>query len=377
MKKVSFLLILMCCLSAATFAQTKGTEKIDSLGLPGDNLNLTVVLQLFQESETLEDFEKKLNQESLNVNNLDLNNDEKTDYIKVIDNKTGDAHAIVLQTNVNDKETQDIAVIEVEKDKAGKTVVQIVGDEELYGKDYIIEPKENDKSADEKTVINNNTTNNYYNNDVQTDQTPKVYVSVNAWPVVTYMYAPSYVVYVSPWYWSYYPRWWNPWRPWYWHNYYWHHYNYHHNHYHGHYWRTGTYRNQGAHAYYGPRRVNSGIVKRNRTAGIYSNTYKREGNGMNNVKPSRPNPGYNKPNNQPIKNNNKPSETANPGYNKPNNQPVKNNNAGATPKPRVKSNPSPRNNSYSKPPNSQPTQKPSPRPSKAPGPSKGGGGKRK
>ncbi len=358
MKNFLSFLILISAFGHSHFAFSQTTQKADSLGLPGDNLNLSVVLQVFQESETLDEFEKKINYESNKINNLDLNNDDKTDYIKVIDNKNGDDHAIVLQTNISEKEVQDIAVIEVEKDKNGKVVVQIVGDEELYGKDYIIEPKENDSATSNKTetAVQQNTVDNNTNNS-GADNSPKVYVTINTWPVVQYMYAPSYVVYVSPWYWSYYPTWWSPWRPWYWHNYYWHHYHYNHNHYYGHYWRTNTYRNSGAHAYYGPRRMNSGTVKKNRTTGIYSNTYKRESNGMNNVQPSRPNPGYNKPNNQPIKNND----------------------PGSTPKPRVKSNPGPKNNSFNKPPRNQSTQKPSPspKPSRPSGPSKGGGGKRR
>ena len=57
----------------------------DRLGLPGDNLNLAAVLDIFQKSPTLEDFEAALNADTSKVNNLDLNNDNQVDYIKVID----------------------------------------------------------------------------------------------------------------------------------------------------------------------------------------------------------------------------------------------------------------------------------------------------
>ena len=77
------------------------------------------------------------------MNNLDLNNDGKTDYIIVIYNKTNSANAIVLQTSINDKEIQNIAVVEIEKDKPDKVVVQVVVqvvvNEDLYSKDYIFE----------------------------------------------------------------------------------------------------------------------------------------------------------------------------------------------------------------------------------------------
>lgn len=352
------LLLSLLGYSKPTFSQAPA--KADSLGLPGDNLNLYVVLQLFQESKTLEEFEKKLNQESLKVNNLDLNNDDKIDYIKVVDNKNNGAHVIVLQTPVNDKETQDIAVIEVEKDKKENIVVQIVGSEELYGKDYIIEPKENDSSA--KLTDNNK-------NVSETGESAKVYVSINYWPVIQYMYAPSYVVYVSPWYWSYYPVWWNPWAPWYWHDYYYHHYHHHHHHYYGYYHQTVFYRNIDAHTYYGPRRSTSTFVQKNRTEGRYNRTYKREPININKDKPSRPNPGYKEPTVKPSRDNNQVSPK------NPRVDPNPRVRPETRPTPRIenrpKSNPSvnPRINR----PTQQPRQNPTPRP---PSQNKGSGKRR-
>ena len=57
MKRLTLLLFLSTIVySQSAFSQT--TEKMDSLGLPGDNLNLYSVLDLFQKSETFEAFEK-------------------------------------------------------------------------------------------------------------------------------------------------------------------------------------------------------------------------------------------------------------------------------------------------------------------------------
>lgn len=306
------LLILFLGYAGTDYAQS--VNKSDSLGLPGDNLNLYAVLDLFQKCETFEEFEKKLNQEDSKINNLDLNNDKKIDYIRVIDNKNGDNHAIVLQTPINEKENQDIAVIEIEKKKDGNYTVQIIGDEELYGKDYIIEPQENDPdkkqmaannpnvkqksdttvSADGKTVIVNNyyTTNNYNttnNNSSNSNRPDVVYVSVNYWPMIHYIYAPGYTVYVSPWYWYYYPTWWHPWNPWFWHDYYWHHYHHYH-HYYGWYHRAPNYRNPVTHSYYGQRKVTSATVTENRVKGNYIQTYNSP--NPNKGKPATPNPGF-------------------------------------------------------------------------------------
>jgi hypothetical protein len=103
-EKISLILVLIIMNSFSIQAQNNEEEK---LNLPGDNLNLYAVLNLFQESETLELFEKNLNAEDSKINNLDLNNDDKIDYIKVVDNVEGDTHLIVLQVAINEKENQD------------------------------------------------------------------------------------------------------------------------------------------------------------------------------------------------------------------------------------------------------------------------------
>ncbi|MFY9311293.1 MAG: hypothetical protein WAQ28_19770 [Bacteroidia bacterium] len=261
-------------------------EAPDSLGLPGDNLNLYAVLDIFQKSETLEGFEKTLNTENSKVNNLDLNNDDKTDYIRVIDNVKGTAHAIVLQVAVNAKENQDVAVIEVEKDNDGNVKIQIVGDELLYGKNYVVEPKqETDKKRMGSTpnpgysggTQVTNVTNNYYN-DNTTNYNNGAYdywYPASSWAIVRYMYYPSYVVYTSPWSWGYYPWYWNPWRPMFWHSYYygciWPHYD----HYYGWYYRSNSIYNNTAHTYYGQRRSTSQTVSARRNDGSYRQTYSR------------------------------------------------------------------------------------------------------
>ena len=109
-------------------------------GLPGDNLNLFAVMKIFRESETLELFEKKLNDENADFNNLDLNGDGQPDYIKVIYNSDGNLHTIVLQVALNESENQDVATIYVDKDANNQVRIQLIGDETLYGKDYIVEP---------------------------------------------------------------------------------------------------------------------------------------------------------------------------------------------------------------------------------------------
>lgn len=253
-------------------AQDKEAEK---LNLPGDNLNLYAVIKLFQESETLEGFEKDLNAEDSKINNLDLNGDNNIDYIKVIDNVDGDSHTIILQVAVNEKENQDVAVISVEKDAKGQVQIQLIGDEELYGKDYIIEPNyaDGDKSAETPNPGYKGNTKTVNGETVVVTKT--TYVEVQTWPVVRFIYMPGYFAWHSPWYWGYYPSYWHPWRPYYWDYYYGYHSHWHY-HYYGHYRHSHFYRNPFyTNSYYRSHRSSSITVNQRRESGLYKSTYSR------------------------------------------------------------------------------------------------------
>ena len=149
---LSLLFILfICLLPTVSWAQsgagvttnndsTQFQNNNGSLGMPGDNLNLFAVMKIFRESETLEIFEKNLNDEHSDFNNLDLNGDGQIDYINVTYNTEGNLHTIILSVALNETEFQDIATIYVEKDGNNPARIQLIGNEALYGKDYMIEP---------------------------------------------------------------------------------------------------------------------------------------------------------------------------------------------------------------------------------------------
>ncbi len=85
------------------FSQAGSQTESDTalLGLPGDNLDLYAVLDLFQKSKTIEEFEKSLNLEKTGINNLDLDLDNKVDFIKVVTKQDDDDFTFVLQVAVN------------------------------------------------------------------------------------------------------------------------------------------------------------------------------------------------------------------------------------------------------------------------------------
>src|SRR4249919_3118965 len=197
MKKfiLPFLAAAMSLISQPVFSQAdKDTTEL--LGLPGDNLDLYAVLTLFQKSKTIEAFEKSLNDEKTGINNLDLNLDKKVDFIKVVTTKKDSSYTFVLQVDVSKTEKQDVAVIYLNKEK-GKVSIQMVGDEELYGKDYVIEPKGN-------SSITANP--GYVGSDPVTVNVPaSTVVVVQSAPIVQYVYSPVYVPYAPPYYYGYYP----------------------------------------------------------------------------------------------------------------------------------------------------------------------------
>ncbi|MDI1316531.1 hypothetical protein [Flavobacterium sp.] len=170
----------------------------------GDNFSLEGALELFKNSNSLEEFEKNLNQENSQVNNLDLDDDGQTDYINVEDITENDTHIIVLSTYLNETEKQDIAVIAIEKKGDGNAFLQIEGDEDLFTKNTIVEPSSQEKGAVQQLKAESNVA--VVNNAAAT-------VNVWVWPSVRYVYAPNYVVWVSPYRWRAYPGWWRPWRP--------------------------------------------------------------------------------------------------------------------------------------------------------------------
>lgn len=201
--KIRFLSLLAIVISLSglsAFSQT-GSDT-GELGLPGDNLDLYAVLDLFQKSKTIEDFEKSLNDEKKKINNLDLNDDKKIDFIKVETKKDGDDFTFILRDPISKTETQDVAVIMVSKDKNKKISLQIVGDKDLYGKDYIVEPSPKGSGG----VTANP---GYTGADPVTVNVPAstTTVVVEQAPIVQYVYSPAYVPYYPPYYYGYYPPW--------------------------------------------------------------------------------------------------------------------------------------------------------------------------
>ncbi len=249
------IVFLICLSNILCFSQDD--IGIDSTGLAGDNFSLQGALDLFSKATSMEEFERALNTESNYVNNLDLNEDGEIDYISVTDHTEGELHAITLQVTVSEKESQDIAVIEIEKNGEESAQIQIAGDEELYGENVFAEPwdekAEGGKGGPSPVM-----------------ETTSIIINVWFWPSVRFVYGPSYRPWVSVWRWQSYPTWWRPWRPFGWRTH-WGHCN----HYHTRYQVVHIHRCARAHGVYRTHRVTSAVVhNRYKTAHVKHNERK-------------------------------------------------------------------------------------------------------
>lgn len=158
-----------------------------------ENLDLKTVATLFGQAKDLEQFEQMLNNPDSAFSNLDLNGDGQVDYLRVIETADGSRHLVVIQAVLAKDVYQDVASIFVEKDPDTQSVtVQVIGDEYIYGTNYIIEP-----------------------------------VYVYRPYIYDWFWGPDWVCWYSPYYWDYWPGWWHPYycvAPYiYWDHCYWHH----------------------------------------------------------------------------------------------------------------------------------------------------------
>ncbi len=225
--KLIHLSLLASLTIGSLFAQDKTTVTAKNSDI-SDNLDLRAVATVFGDAKDLEDFERRLNDPKTQISNLDLNNDNYVDYLRVIETVEGNVHLVVVQAVLEKDVFQDVATIEVERDSNNQVQVQVVGDVYMYGTNYIYEP---------------------------------VYVHT---PIIyTTFWVGNYRPYYSSWYWGYYPSYYSYWNP----------------------FPIFRYRNHihlhinFGHSYH--------YVSHRRCASVYNNYYIRRGNGYERMHPNR------------------------------------------------------------------------------------------
>ncbi|WP_298225056.1 hypothetical protein [Flavobacterium sp.] len=175
--KIIFSACVTFLFASSLLAQDRTTVNAMSSEI-SDNLDLRAIASIFGDAKNLEDFERQLNDPKIQISNLDLNDDNQVDYLRVIESVEENTHLIIVQAVLGKDTFQDVATIEVERDRDNQVQVQVVGDVYMYGQNYIYEP---------------------------------VYVST---PIIyTTFWTPRYRPYCSVWYWNYYPTYYFAWNP--------------------------------------------------------------------------------------------------------------------------------------------------------------------
>ena len=176
--------------------QTPATEA-------GEDFDLNAVMTVMEDAEDIEDFEKKINNADNQVNNLDLNNDDEIDIIKVVEVDEEDTRLFILRAVIGENDFQDIATIEIEKHEEDQISLQVVGDPDIYGPDYVVEPAEESGSTGKKGGGDSweelPEVHRYFG--------PPVFVSVHLWRPIRPLFRVGRVIFISSVVWRPVPAW--------------------------------------------------------------------------------------------------------------------------------------------------------------------------
>ena len=102
-------------------------------------LDLNAVAAAFAESRTAAEFEQLLNSSKYMINNLDLNKDGWIDYLRVLETHRGVYHTFLIQACLAPSVYQDVATL-VAEHRPSALYVEVIGDRWLYGPNYIVRP---------------------------------------------------------------------------------------------------------------------------------------------------------------------------------------------------------------------------------------------
>ena len=176
--------------------QTPATEA-------GEDFDLNAVMTVLEDAEDLQDFEKKINDAENQVNNLDLNNDDEIDIVKVVGVDEENTRLLILRAVLGENDFQDIATLEIEKHEEDQISLQVIGDPDIYGPDYIVEPAEESGSTGKKGGGDSweelPEVHRYFG--------PPVFVSVHLWRPIRPLFVVGRVIFISAVVWRPVPAW--------------------------------------------------------------------------------------------------------------------------------------------------------------------------
>ena len=156
--------------------------------------------------KAIEALEKALNEEGNDVNNLDLDGNNEVDYVLIQMEKEGDTYIAFLRVAMSETEYQDVATIEMEKQSSVTATFQIVGDEALYGKDYILEPEGGVVDISESSSGTSGGKGGPAPYLIPPPPAVRVTICVG-------VFRPGFILFVSPFGFGRHPVWFRPWHP--------------------------------------------------------------------------------------------------------------------------------------------------------------------
>ena len=124
-------LSLLCIVLISTGCGSRHTNTT-IISYASEGLNLKAVTDAAIKSKNAEEFEKKLNTKGNKINNLDLDEDNKVDYIKVTEINEDKMKGFSLTVEIAPGQEQEICTIQFEKDGTHGRV-QSHGNHHIYG----------------------------------------------------------------------------------------------------------------------------------------------------------------------------------------------------------------------------------------------------
>ena len=116
--------------------QEQYNVSVQTINTAADGLDLEKLGPLIKKASSAEKLEQLLNDKSEGVNNLDLDEDGKVDFIKVTEYGDANAQGFSLTAEPAAGEEQEIATIEVEKVNDREANVEVNGSREIYGHNH-------------------------------------------------------------------------------------------------------------------------------------------------------------------------------------------------------------------------------------------------
>ena len=130
-----FAAIVLFSMSSQCSRKTNDSEPLSTeviLKEYSKGLNLDATTELAKKAKDAADFERLLNSQTEAINNIDLNDDGKVDYIKVTEYGSGEKRGFSLTDEISPGKIQEIATIDIQRE-ADKATVQTTGNPSLYG----------------------------------------------------------------------------------------------------------------------------------------------------------------------------------------------------------------------------------------------------